>query len=323
MKPIVSSTHETETVEMRAVYAKTMTELFAENPKIICLDADLMYASGMRDVWTKHPENVIECGVAEANMVGVGAGLAKEGWVPFMHTFAAFSTRRALDQFYMSCAYSGLNVKLLGSDPGIASALNGGTHSGIEDIAHVRPIPTLTIIDPADSTMFKWVLRTAAETEGLFYIRMFRTQATKIYEEGSVFELGKAVTLRDGKDVTIISAGIEVAEALQAADLLEKEGVSARVLDMFTIKPIDEDAIVSAAKETGAIVTAENHSIIGGLGGAVAEVLAEKYPAPLERIGIRDVFGEVGPLPYLKKQFELTAEDIVKKAKVVMARKTN
>ncbi len=137
-------------------------------------------------------------------------------------------------------------------------------------------------------------MRTAAETEGLFYIRMFRTQATKIYEEGSVFELGKAVTLRDGKDVTIISAGIEVAEALQAADLLEKDGVSARVLDMFTIKPIDEDAIVSAAKETGAIVTAENHSIIGGLGGAVAEVLAEKYPAPLERIGIRDVFGEVG-----------------------------
>jgi len=289
---ILSKQNVLEEIEMRQVYAQTLREMFDNKEPVVALDADLMFASGMRAIWPKYPENVFECGIAESNMLGVAAGLSKEGKIPFVHSFGVFCSRRALDQIYMSCSYSKLNVKVVGSDPGIAAALNGGTHAANEDIGHLRPIPEITIVEPTDSTMFKEVLKLAAKTYGVFYIRMFRMKATKIYEEGSEFELGKAVQLRDGKDVTIIASGLEVPEALKAADMLTADGISSRVLDMFTIKPIDEEAIIKAARETGAIVTAENHSITGGLGSAVAEVLAEKCYAPLERIGIKNIFGE-------------------------------
>jgi transketolase len=321
LKAILAKNNDVEEIEMRQVYAQTMKQMFGENEKVLALDADLLFASGMRENWHNFPDRVFECGIAEANMFGVAAGLSKEGFIPFIHTFAAFATRRALDQLYMSCAYSLLNVKVMGSDPGIASALNGGTHAGNEDIGHIRSIPGISIVEPTDSTMLHWAIREAADKHGIFYIRMFRMKANKIYEENSQFTLGKAVKLREGSDLTIIASGLEVLEALKAADTLAKEGISARVLDMFTIKPIDEEAIVQAAEETGAIVTAENHNMIGGLGSAVAEVLATKSPAPLERIGINEVFGEVGPIDYLRRRFELTDEDIVKKAKTILSRK--
>ena len=321
LKQILAKNNDVEEIEMRQVYAQTLKQLFETNEKVIALDADLLFASGMRKNWALYPDRVIECGIAEANMFGVAAGLSKEGMIPFVHTFSSFASRRALDQLYMSCAYSQLNVKVLGSDPGISSALNGGTHAGNEDIGFLRPIPGITIVEPTDSTMFQWVLNEVVDKYGIFYIRMFRMKAVKIYEEGSSFELGKAVKLREGKDLTIITSGLQVAESLKAADSLAEEGISARVLDMLTIKPIDEDSIVQAAEETGAIVTAENHNIIGGLGSAVAEVLGEKCPTPLERIGINELFGEVGPVDYLRSRFELTQKDIVNKAKAVLARK--
>jgi transketolase len=318
---ILSKQNVIEDVEMRQVYREVLAQKFEAKEPVVALDADLMFASGMRPNWFKYPENVFECGIAEANMLGVAAGLSKEGKIPFVHTFGVFSSRRALDQIYMSCAYGKLNVKIMGSDPGISAALNGGTHAANEDIGHLRPIPEIIIVEPTDSTMFKAVLDMAIKTYGVFYIRMFRMKAVKIYEEGTRFELGKAVQIRDGKDVTIIASGMEVAEAIKAADMLKAEGISARVLDMFTIKPIDEQAIVKAAKDTGAIVTAENHNVTGGLGSAVAEVLTATCYAPLERVGIQNIFGEVGPVDYLRERFELTAKDIALKAKKAIARK--
>lgn len=321
LNEILAQINDVEEIEMRQVYAQTLKQKFETNEKVIVLDADLLFASGMRANWAQYPDRIIECGIAEANMIGVAAGLSKEGMIPFVHTFSSFASRRVLDQLYMSCAYSQLNVKVLGSDPGIASSLNGGTHAGNEDIGHLRPIPGITIVEPTDSTMFRWVLNEAVEKYGVVYIRMFRMKAVKIYEEGSTFTLGKAAKLRDGKDLTIIASGLEVPEALKAADKLAEEGISARVLDMFTIKPIDVESIVQAAEETGAIVTAENHNVIGGLGSAVAEVLVEHCPTPMERIGINELFGEVGPVDYLRERFELTSDDIARKAKAVLLRK--
>lgn len=321
MEILLAKQNVVEDIQMRQVYGATLKEMFDEGKPVVALDADLMFASGIRANLSKYPENVFECGISEANMFGVAAGLSLEGRIPFAHSFGVFCSRRALDQIFMSGAYAKLNVKVVGSDPGVAAGINGGTHSANEDVAIMRVIPGMNIVEPSDSTMFKEILKLAADTYGMFYIRMFRMNAVKIYEDGSKFELGKAVKLRDGKDVTIIAAGLEVIEAIKAADILKSEGISARVLDMFTIKPIDEKAILEAAKETGAIVTAENHNIIGGLGGAVAEFLSENSMVPMERIGIKDIFGEVGPVDWLKKRFELTAEDIVKKAKKVISRK--
>lgn len=321
MKIILSKENNIETAEMRHAYVDTIIEMIDAGQPVMHLDADLMYASGVRGKWKEYPKNIIECGIAESNMLGTAAGLSSEGKIPFTHSFGAFSARRVCDQIFMSCAYAKLNVKVIGSDPGVCAELNGGTHAANEDISIMRAIPEVTIIEPTDVTMLKQLIKSTVDTYGVFYIRLLRRFTKKVYEEGSTFELGKAALIRDGKDVTIVAAGIEVAEAIEAAKILEAEGISARVLDMFTIKPLDTEAIIAAAQETGAIVTAENHNIVGGLGAAVAETLVENCPVPMERIGINDIFGEVGKMDYLMKRFELTAEDIVKKAKKVIARK--
>jgi len=221
----------------------------------------------------------------------------------------------------MSGAYAKANVRIIGSDPGVTAAYNGGTHMPFEDLGIMRNIPEMTLLEPTDSVMLMDTIKQLAELYGMFYIRLLRKNAIKIYEEGSRFEIGKAAKLKNGKDVTIIANGIMVAEALNAAYMLEERGISARVLDMFTLKPIDKEEIIKCAKETGAIVTAENHNIINGLGSAVAEVLVENIPTPMERIGVKDLFGEVGPVDYLKERFELTASDIVKKVEKVLKRK--
>jgi len=254
-------------------------------------------------------------------MFGVAAGLSVMGFIPFAHTFACFASRRACDQIFMSCAYSRLNVKVIGSDPGVTAALNGGTHMPFEDMGIMRGIPGMTILEPTDSVMIRDIVRQVADAYGMHYIRLVRRFAVKVYQEGSTFTIGQAVTLRDGKDLTIIATGLCVAEALAAARLLEARGVSARVLNMFTLKPIDQEAILAAAGETRAIVTAENHNILNGLGSAVAEVLGEHLPVPMERIGVRDEFGEVGPVNYLKERFGLTSEHILAAAERVLKRK--
>ena len=317
----LSKDHSTGSVELRKVFCTSLMEMAEQDKRICLLDADLMNAAGTKPFRAAYPNRTFNCGVQEANMIGVASGLSATGLIPFTHTFSPFASRRACDQIFMSCAYAKQNVKIVGSDPGITAALNGGTHMPFEDVGIMRTIPTMTIVEPADAVAVKEITRLAKDTYGVWYIRLHRKQAPAIYEEGTIFQIGKANLLREGSDVTIIAMGLCVAESLKAADILVKQGISARILDMFCIKPIDREAIVRAAQETGAIVTAENHNVINGLSSAVADVLSESVFVPLERIGIQDEFGEVGPVDYLKARFHLTAEDIAEKAKKAIARK--
>ena len=247
--------------------------------------------------------------------------MAAFGKIPFAFSFAPFATRRCYDQIFISVAYSKLPVKIVGSDPGVMAEANGGTHMPFEDMSIMRAIPHMVCFEPTDATMLEKALPEIIDYPGAVYIRMFRKKAEKIYDDSLEFKLGKAVTLKDGGDVTLIASGIMVARALKAADELKEAGIDARVLNIHTWKPIDEDAIVSAAKDTGAIVTCENHTTAGGLGSAVAEVAAEKCPVPMEFVGVKNSFGEVGKEAYLSEKFGLTVSDIVAAAKRAVARK--
>lgn len=316
-------TYEVSERKMAEVYAETMIRLMEENPDVVELEADLgaCIMGGKMDDIDRYPGQLINCGIQEANMVGAACGMAAAGKIPFAHSFAPFISRRANDQIFISGCYSGANVKLTGSDPGIMAAYNGGTHMPFEDVAALRAFPGLTILEPTDEVMLESLLCRLVKEKGMYYIRCARKAVVKIYEEGQAFTIGKGIIVREGCDVTIIASGIMVAEALMAADRLEKEGISARVVDMFTIKPLDEELVLRCAEETGAIVTAENHSVYNGLGSAVCEAVCENVPVPVERIGVHDSFGEVGDMEYLKKKFHLTAEDIAIKAKAAAARK--
>lgn len=322
MSIAIAAEHITEKQSMRDVYADTLLELADQDERIVILDADLMNSIGTVPFSKKYPQRTFNCGIQEANMIGTAAGMSAVGLIPFTHTFGCFASRRVADQVFMSCAYAELNVKMIGSDPGITAAYNGGTHMALEDLAIMRSIPNLTIVEPVDCTMLASVLKQAAHTTGSFYIRLLRKQAVKIYDEGSVFQIGKAVTLREGSDVTIFAGGICVADALAAADILATQGVEAQVVNPFTIKPMDTEAVTAAVKKTGCAVSVENHNIIGGLGSAVSEVLAEHCPAPLERLGVQDTFGEVGSVDYLKRHFHMMPQDIVKAALRAINRKS-
>ncbi|MDR0357673.1 MAG: transketolase family protein [Clostridiales Family XIII bacterium] len=311
-----------EATEMRAAFCESMIELAEKNEDIVVLDADLMSAMGMKPFQSRFPDRTIDVGIQEANMVGVAAGLSAVGKIPYAHTFGTFMTRRAADQIFMSAAYAKANVKLIGSDPGVTASLNGGTHMPFEDMGIMRLYPTVTVLEPTDITLLKFLVKEISDIYGVFYMRLVRKLVTKVYEEGSTFEIGKANLLRDGGDATIISSGYCVAEALKAADALARENISVRVLDMFTWKPIDADAIKRAAADTGAIVTAENHNTIGGLGSAVAEVLVKTRPVPAEMIGSQDRFGQVGPTDFLAEEYGLTAPHIAEAVKKAVARKT-
>lgn len=317
----VEKTIAPEKAEMRAAFAQTMEEMAVEDSRVVYLDCDLMNSIGMTGFSKKHPNQTVNCGIQEANMVGVAAGMSATGLIPFAHTFGTFATRRVMDQVFVSAAYAKLNVRIIGSDPGVTASANGGTHMPLEDMGMMRCVPEVTIIEPTDSAMLKDILRQTKDAYGVFYIRLSRKNADKIFSDGSTFEIGKAAKVREGSDVTIFASGISVHDSILASDMLKKEGISAAVTNLFTIKPIDREAILEAAKKTGAIVTAENHNVIGGLGSAVAEVLAESAAAPLERIGSQDHFGEVGSVDYLKKAFKMMPEDIAAAAKRVIARK--
>jgi len=317
----VCSEIKTEEKAMRDVYRDVMIDMAGKNKEIIAMDADLMNSIGMVPFAKKFPERTINCGIQEANMIGVAAGLSTMGKIPFAHTFGCFATRRVADQVFVSCAFAGANVRIIGSDPGVTAAFNGATHMPFEDIGIMRGIPNVTVIEPTDSIMLEDMIRQLEKLQGVYYVRLSRKNAEQVYKAGSKFEIGKAATVREGSDATVITSGIMVAEALKAADMLAQEGVSVRVLNMFTIKPVDREAIAAAAKMTGAIVTAENHNILNGLGSAVAEVLAETVPVPMERVGVKDHFGEVGPVDFLKRKFGLTAENIVDKVKRAIERK--
>jgi transketolase len=315
--------NETESIEMRAAYAEALIKATDKNSRVVDLEADLMGAMGTGAYKKAYPNNLIQVGIAEQAMVSIAGGLASVGFVPFANTFACFMSRRACDQVYMSAGYARLNVKLVGADPGISGAFNGGTHQGMEDVAIFRPIPNITILEPCDSTQMKWAVETAATTEGLFYIRMHRQAGVKVYEEDSTFEIGKGVELTEGNDVTIFTAGVlMIGEALKAAEALKAEGIGVRVVDLFSIKPIDEELIVKCAKETGAVLVAENHFDIGGLNSAVSEVLVKNgVNVRYDNLGVKGCYGEVGAVDYLIERFELTDKHMIKAAKALVAAK--
>lgn len=305
---------EKEKVELRSIYSGSLIE-YGKNDEHICvLEADLMASASTNKFRDVFPDRTINVGVAEANMIGVAAGLSAMGFIPFAHTFAPFATRRCCDQITLSVAYAGLNVKIVGSDPGVGAELNGGTHMSFEDIAIMRNIPGMTVFEPVDSVQFKKLFPQILSSYGPTYIRLFRKNAWSIYREEDEFTLGKGVLLKEGTDVSIFASGIMVKEALEAAEKLKEEGISAEVINIHTIKPLDKEMVISSAAKTGCVVTSENAFVANGLGSAVDDCLSGTHPVPVLKVGVEDRFGEVGKIDYLQKALGLTAENIVDKA---------
>lgn len=297
--------------ELRDCVVETLQELMKDDDKITALEADLGGASGFTKIKKTNPERFIQCGIAEANMMGVAAGLSLTGFKPFTHTFAPYATRRVFDQLFLSGAYAGNTINVYGSDPGFSVASNGGTHTAWEDVALIREIPGAVICDPADDVQMEWIIKEFLKMEGIHYVRSNRKAVRNVYKKGSSFKIGQGNILKEGKDILIIAAGQLVSEALDCAEELEKEGYSVEVIDMFTIKPLDEKLLIKEAKGKSKIVTIENHSIYGGLGSVVSEVIAENgISVPVKRIGVKEKFGQVGTAEFLQEEFGLTAKQI-------------
>ncbi len=310
---------DTVKIATRDSYGNALAELGKEKDNLVVLDADLAAATKTATFKKAFPERHIDCGIAEADMMGIAAGLATCGKVPFASTFAMFAAGRAFEQVRNSIGYPHLNVKIGATHAGISVGEDGASHQCNEDLALMRTIPGMTIINPSDDIEAKAAVRAAYEIDGPVYMRFGRLAVPVINDNADYkFEVGKGVLLKDGTDITIIATGLEVGESLKAAEKLEADGISVRVINMHTIKPIDSEIIVKAAKETKKIFTAEEHSIIGGLGGAVAEVLSEQCPAPLYRIGVRDTFGESGPAVELLHKYKLDADGIYEQVKANM-----
>lgn len=299
----------------RDAYGKALVELGESDKKIIVLDADLAAATKTGMFKKAHPEKFVDCGIAEGNMMGVAAGLATAGYTVFASSFAMFAAGRAFEQVRNSIGYPHLNVKIGATHAGISVGEDGASHQCCEDIALMRSIPGMVILNPADDVEARACVLAAAEHDGPVYMRFGRLAVPRVFDENYKFQIGKGAVLKEGTDVTIIATGLMVNEALMAAEKLADEGISARVVNMATIKPIDRDIIVDSAKKTGVIVTAEEHNIIGGLGSAVAEVVCETVPVPVLRVGVNDVFGKSGPAVQLLHEFGLDADNIAAKAK--------
>lgn len=298
--------------EFRVAVVDALKEAMGENEKLVALDADLGGASKWTDLIKSNPDRFINVGIAEANMVGVAAGLNLTGYVPFIHTFGPFATRRVLDQIFLSGAYSKNTINIFGSDPGFAAGHNGGTHTTWEDMALLRSIPNVVICDAADAVQMEWIVKEFSKMTGVHYVRGTRKGVRKVYEEGSTFEIGKGNLLREGQDYLIVAAGQLVSEALEVADHLNQKGVTVDVIDMFTVKPLDQELLLERLVGKKRVITIENHSITGGLGSAVAEVLADNGLAvPLKRIGVDNRFGQVGTPDFLQEEFGLTTEKMI------------
>ena len=310
---------EVKKIATRDSYGNALTALGKEHEDLVVLDADLAAATKTGIFKKEFPERHIDCGIAEANMVGIAAGLASCGKVPFCSSFAMFAAGRTFEQIRNSVGYPHLNVKIGATHAGISVGEDGATHQCNEDIALMRTIPGMTIINPSDDVEAKAAVKAAYEMEGPVYLRFGRVAVPVINDTPDYkFEIGKGVVLKEGTDLTIIATGLEVNESLEAAKMLEADGISVEVINMHTIKPLDEELVVQTAAKTGKVVTVEEHSIIGGLGSAVAEVLAEKQPAKLLRIGVEDRFGESGPAVKLLEKYELDAAGICKKVKAFL-----
>ncbi|MDO4442621.1 MAG: transketolase family protein [Slackia sp.] len=305
----------------RAAYGETLVELANEGAPVVAVEADLSGSTTTKKLGDAYPDRLFNVGIAEQDMVGVAAGLALTGHVAFTGSFAVFGTGRVYDQIRNTVCYANLDVKIAPTHAGVSVGPDGGSHQMVEDIALMRVLPNMRVLVPADYASAKAAIKLAAKTPGPVYVRMGRASVPCIYDEDVELEIGQAHILREGADVTILACGIEVDEALKAADLLADRGISAEVVDVFSIKPLDEKLVLGSIRKTGCAVTAEEHSVIGGLGGAVAELLSEKHPAPLVRVGMRDCFGTSGEMEELMREFGLDAESIVEAAVSAMAKK--
>ncbi|MEP0824677.1 MAG: transketolase family protein [Nitrososphaera sp.] len=307
---------EKKTADMRSAYGDTLVELGKEDPRIVCVGGDTTDSLKTKKFGDKFPERMFNVGIAEANLVSVAAGLSIAGKVAFASTYAAFIPGRCVDQIRNTICYPRLNVKLVVSHGGLTVGPDGASHQQIEDIASMRAIPNMRVLVPADAVAVKHLVRIIAQTPGPFYMRLARPSSDVIYaDQAEAFEVGRGNVLEEGSDATIIACGLMVGRALEAARELKKKGISCRVVDMFSIKPIDTDLVAQCAKETGAIATAEEHNIIGGLGGAVSEAVAETYPVPVKRVGVSDRFGESArdeEIDMLLEKYGLTATEIAK-----------
>lgn len=297
--------------ELRTVLTEALEDLIREGKKIMVFDGDLAGASGFDKIKKAYPDHFIEGGIAEANMAGTAAGMSLRGYIPFIHSFSPFVSRRTADQVYMAGAYSKNTINIYASDPGICAASNGGTHTTFEDIAFYRGVPEVEIFDVADGAQLRWLVFELAGRKGVHYIRGTRKTVPDIYEKDSVFEIGKGNIIRKGTDVLLISMGFVLKDALNAAYNLESRGISVEVADMFTVKPLDEELIAREMKGKKLVVTYENHSVLNGLGSAVSEVMAGLGAGTrLRRVGVLDRFGQVGDVEFLKKEYGLTAEHL-------------
>lgn len=307
--------------EMRQTLAGALVERAKTDDRIVVIEADLMSCHATKVFKQEFPERFVNVGIAEQNMIGIAAGMSTMGKIPFAYSFGPFATRRCYDQIFISVAYARQNVKIVGTDPGVLAEYNGGTHMPFEDMALMRAIPHMVCFEPVDATMLEKAVDQIVDYQGAVYIRLQRKKAEKVFDDTLKFELGKAIKIKDGKDVTLIASGIMVARAIEAAELLKEDGISARVVNIHTWKPIDKDAIIKCAKETGAIVTCENHNVCNGLGSAVAEVVCQNSPVSMRLVGVKDEFGQVGKNAYLSEQYHITTQDIVEAAREVVKNK--
>ncbi len=308
-------------IATRDAYGKALVELARENDKVVVLDADLSGSTKTAMFGKEFPQRFFNAGIAEANMVGMAAGLAAGGMIPFASTFAVFAAGRAFEQIRQSLAYPKMNVKVVATHGGITVGEDGGSHQSVEDLAIMRALPNMTVLCPADGPETAAAIRAVAAFQGPVYMRLGRSKVPVVFTDGCDFAIGRGATLRQGTDLTFITTGLMTAQALDAAKILQEEGIGARVVHLGSIKPLDVDLVIKAARETGAVVTAEEHSVVGGLGGAVCEVLAEGHPVPVERVGLRDVFGQSGTADELLVHYGLTPAHLVEAAERVLKKK--
>ena len=299
-------------IATRQSYGEALAELGGKNDKIVVLDADLSKTTKTEIFAKKFPDRFFDVGIAEQNLMGVAAGMSTTGLIPYISTFAVFAAGRAYDQVRNSIAYPKLNVKICATHAGVTAGEDGATHQMLEDLSMMRTLPNMTVISTSDDTQTKWAVEAISKIQGPVYLRLGRLAVPVIYDENTKFEIGKGYQFGEGTDATVIATGVTVQEALKAQEILKEQGIDIRVIDMHTIKPIDKDIIIKAAKETKKIITIEDHNIIGGLGSAVCEVLSEEYPTKVIRLGIKDTFGCSGKAEQLMKHFNITAEDIIK-----------
>ena len=308
-------------VSTREAYGKALVELGASNSDVVVLEADISKSTRTCLFAKEFPERFFNVGVAEQNEMGIAAGLATIGLIPFVSTYAVFASMRACEQIRTSIAYPHLNVKIAVSHGGVTPGSDGVTHQATEDIGMMRTIPNMTVIMPTDAVLTRKAVFAAVDHDGPVYIRLTRNTVPVIYNEQQNFQIGRGIMLREGSDATVIALGDMVCQALKAGEVLSKKGIQCRILDMHTVKPLDTDAIVKAARETGAVVTVEDHQINCGLGSAVAEALVENHPVPMERIGLKDTFAESGTYEELLGKYEMDSESIIKAVRSVLARK--